>query len=49
LRGTTIIPTKEFLLNLHRDLMQPSLGSIRPLRVLADLCPGVFLGRLSSH
>ena len=38
LRGTTILPAKEFLLNLHRDLMQPSLGSIRPLRVLADFC-----------
>jgi hypothetical protein len=38
LRGTALIPAKEFVLNLHRDLMQPSLGSIRPVRVLADFC-----------
>ena len=38
LRRTTIFPGKEFLLNLHRDLMLPSLSSICPLRVLADGC-----------
>jgi hypothetical protein len=35
LRGTAIIPAKEFLLNLHRDLVQPLLGSIRCTRSLA--------------
>ena len=37
LRGTAIIPAKEFLLNLHRDLIQPFLGPIRPVLVTPDL------------
>ena len=38
LRGTTIFPSKEFLLNLHRDLIQPLLGPIRSVLVTPDLC-----------
>jgi len=34
----TVVPAKEFLLNLYRDLMQPSLGSIRPLLVVPGVC-----------
>ena len=32
------LPAKAFLLTLHRDLMQPSLGSIRPVLLLVDFC-----------
>jgi hypothetical protein len=38
LRVATVVPAKEFLLNLYRDLMQPSLGSIRPLLVVPGVC-----------
>jgi hypothetical protein len=38
LRGKSRVPAKELLLNLQRDSMQPSLGSVRPLRVLTDFC-----------
>jgi hypothetical protein len=31
------IAATEFLLNLHRDLVQPLLGSIRPILVTPDL------------
>jgi hypothetical protein len=40
LRGPTVVPAKEPLLNLDRDSMQPLLGSVRPLLVVlgvADL------------
>ena len=37
LRGTAIIPIKEFLLNLHRDLIQPLLGPIRSILVTPNL------------
>ena len=36
LRGTAIIPAKEFLLNLHRDLIQPLLRPIRSILVTPD-------------
>ena len=38
LRGTAIVPSKEILLNLHRDLIQPLLGPIRPVLVMPNLC-----------
>jgi hypothetical protein len=38
LRGTTILPAKEFLLNLHRDLIQPPLGPVCPVLMVPDLC-----------
>ena len=34
----TVVPAKEFLLNLYRDLIQPSLGPIRPLLVMPGFC-----------
>jgi len=34
----TVVPAKEFLLNLYRNLMQSSLGSIRPLLVVPGVC-----------
>jgi hypothetical protein len=37
LRGTAIIPAKEFLFNLHRDLVQPLLGPIRSILMTSDL------------
>ena len=37
LRGMAIIPAKEFLLYLHRDLIQPLLGPIRPVMVMPNL------------
>jgi len=37
LQGSAIIAATEFLLNLHRDLVQPLLGSIRPILVMPDL------------
>ena len=33
-----IIDAKEFLLNLHRDLIQPLLGPIRSVLVVPNLC-----------
>jgi hypothetical protein len=38
LRGPAIVPSKEILLNLHRDLIQPLLGPIRPVLVMPNLC-----------
>ena len=38
LQGTAITPSKEILLNLHRDLIQPLLGPIRPILVMSNLC-----------
>ena len=34
----TVVPAKEFLLNLYRDLIQPPLGPICPIVVIADFC-----------
>jgi hypothetical protein len=36
LRGTIIFATKEFLLNLHRDLIQPLFSSVCPTFVVPD-------------
>jgi hypothetical protein len=38
LRRAIIVSAKEFLLNLHRDLIQPLLGPIRPVLVMPNLC-----------
>jgi hypothetical protein len=38
LRGATIVPAKEFLLNLYRDLIQPSLSPVCPVLVMPDRC-----------
>jgi hypothetical protein len=38
LRGPTIVPAKEFLLNLYRDLMQPSLSPVCPVLVMPGRC-----------
>jgi hypothetical protein len=37
-RGATIVPAKEFLLNLYRDLIQPSLSPVCPVLVMPDRC-----------
>ena len=36
LRGTSLLTPKELLLNLQRDSVQPLLGSIRPVLVVAN-------------
>jgi hypothetical protein len=38
LRRTAVVPSEEILLNLHRDLIQPLLGPIRPVLVMPNLC-----------
>jgi hypothetical protein len=39
LRKTTFGPPEELLLDLNRDLMQPSLGPLRPVLIM----PGISL------
>jgi hypothetical protein len=38
LEGTISLATEEFLLNLHRDLIQPFFSAICPIFVLPDRC-----------
>ena len=38
LRVANVVSTEEPLLNLNRDLIQPSLGPVCPLLVMADAC-----------
>jgi hypothetical protein len=58
LRGTSLIQTKELLLNLQRDSIQPSLGSVRPFLMMPEvgfqLSYSIFSGsqlsrQLKSH
>jgi hypothetical protein len=37
LRGTSLIQTKELLLNLEGDSIQPSLGSVRPFLMMPEV------------
>ena len=37
LRGTIIGSAKEILLNLYRNLIQPSLGPVCPVLVMPDV------------
>jgi hypothetical protein len=54
LRGLTVVSAKEQSLNLYRNVIQPSLGSVCPLLVMPRVClkvPYSVLSRpkLSGH
>ena len=38
LRRTAVVPSEDSCSNLHRDLIQPLLGPIRPVLVMPNLC-----------